>query len=358
MEISTPQKKLGEKMSGTFRFSFGPWNIHEGADPFGPPVRPTVPWTEKLPLYKKLGYDGVQFHDDDAVPEINSLSAAQVKAKAQEMRQMLDGEGLVAEFVAPRLWEDPRTIDGGFTSNNPEDRRYAIERSLRAVDIANILGCNKFVLWMAREGTYIREAKDAKIAVERVVEAINQILAHDPNILVLVEPKPNEPMDQAYIPTAGHAAGLSYLTEEPDRVGILIETAHAVLAGLDPSDEMGYALAHGKLWSVHLNDQNSLKYDQDRSFGAVDLRRAFMQVWTLDRNGYGNNGEFVGLDVKAMRTQPSELATKHLSNSREIFLALLDVVRGLDIQKIDAFIAARDYESLEMEIINSLLGRS
>jgi xylose isomerase len=345
-------------VSGTFRFSFGPWNIHEGADPFGPPVRPSIPWADKLPLYKKLGFDGVQFHDDDAVPDINSRSAAQIEATARELRQVLDGEGLVAEFVAPRLWEDPRTIDGGYTSNNAAERQYAIDRSLRAVDIANILGCDKFVLWLAREGTYIREAKDAKIAVEQIVDAINQILAHDPAIRLLVEPKPNEPMDQAYIPTAGHAAGLSYLTQDPGRVGILIESAHAILAGLDPSDEMSYALAHNKLWSVHLNDQNGLKFDEDKAFGAVDLRRAFMQVWTLDRNDYGIHGEFVGLDVKALRTQPAELATKHLSNSRKIFLTLLDVVRGLDTAEIDSLIAARDYETLEMEIVHALLGRS
>jgi xylose isomerase len=164
-------------------------------------------------------------------------------------------------------------------------------------------------------------------------------------------------MDQAYIPTAGHAVGLSYLTADPARVGILIESAHAILAGLDPSDEMGYALAHKKLWSVHLNDQNGLKFDQDKAFGSVDLRRAFMQVWTLDRNGYGNQGEFVGLDVKAMRTQPAELATLHLSNSLEIFLALLDVVRGLDTGHINALITARNYEQLEIEITRALMGR-
>src|SRR5512145_819523 len=136
-------------MPGTFRFSFGPWNIHEGADPFGPTVRPSVPFAEKLKFYKKLGFDGVQFHDDDAVPNINTLSRAEIEKTAQEMRRMLDGEGLVAEFVAPRLWEDPRTIDGGYTSNNEAERQYALERSLRAVDIGNILGCNKLVLWLA-----------------------------------------------------------------------------------------------------------------------------------------------------------------------------------------------------------------
>lgn len=345
-------------MPGTFRFSFGPWNIHEGADPFGPTVRPSIAFAEKLKLYKKLGFDGVQFHDDDAVPNINQdPSPTEVQKTAQEMRRMLDGEGLVAEIVAPRLWEDPRTIDGGFTSNNPAERQYAIERSLQCIDIGNILGTNKLVLWLAREGAYIREAKDATKAVDLLVMAINKMLAHDPNIRILVEPKPNEPMDLAYIPTIGHAIGLSYLTDDPSRVGVLMESAHAILAGLDPSDELSYAMAHKKLWSVHLNDQNGLKFDEDKAFGAVDLRRAFMQVWVLDRNGYGNNGEFVGLDVKAMRTQKAEAATQHLSNSREIFLALLDVARSLDTARLNGLIAERNYEQLEIEIIRALMGR-
>lgn len=344
-------------MAGTFRFSFGPWNIHEGADPFGPPVRPTVAFADKLKLYKKLGFDGVQFHDDDAVPKLNEMSPAQVEKAAREMGKLVDGEGLVAEFVAPRLWEDPRTIDGGYTSNSQAERQYAIDRSLQCVDIARALNCDKIVLWLAREGTYIREAKDATKAVEHLVTAINKMLAHDPAIKIMIEPKPNEPMDLAYIPTIGHAIGLSYVTADPSRVGALVESAHAILAGLDPSDEMAYALAHKKLWSVHLNDQNGLKFDQDKAFGAVDLRRAFMQVWVLDRNGFGNNGEFVGLDVKALRSQKAEVATQHLSNSREIFLALLEVVRGLDQTRIDELIGQRNYEQLEIEIIRALLGR-
>ncbi len=344
-------------MPGIFRFSFGPWNIHEGADPFGPAVRPAVSFAEKLKLYKKLGFDGVQFHDDDAVPNLNELSAPDVEKAAKAMKTMLDGEGLAAEFVAPRLWEDPRTIDGAYTSNNEAERRYALDRTLQAIDIAKAMGCDKTVLWLAREGTYIREAKDATRVVELLVTAINKMLAHDADIKILIEPKPNEPMDLAYIPTIGHAIGLAYLTDDPGRVGALVESAHAVLAGLDPSDEMAYALAHNKLWSVHLNDQNGLKFDQDKAFGAVDLRRALMQVWVLDRSSYGSSGEFVGLDVKAMRTQRAETATQHLANSREVFLALLDVVRALDQTRLEALIAERNYELLEIEIIRALLGR-
>ena len=344
-------------MAGEYRFSFGPWNIHEGGDPFGPTVRDTIAFGEKLKQYKALGFDGVQFHDDDAVPDMNDLSPDQIIKKAESVRKMLEGEGLTAEFVAPRLWEDPRTVDGGYTSNDPECRKYARDRSRRAIDIAVALKTDLIVLWLAREGTYIREAKDSKVAVDRLAAAIDDMLAYNSDIKIAIEPKPNEPMDQAYIPTTGHAMALGYLTKDPSRVGVNIETAHAILAGLDPSDEMGFALAYDRLYTVHLNDQNGLKFDEDKSFGSVNLRRAFDQVRILDKYDYGKRGEFVGLDVKAMRTQKQETATKHLSNSRTVFLRLVELVRSLDESKVEQLIAGRDYEELDMLIMSHLLGK-
>lgn len=343
-------------MSGKYRFSFGPWNIHEGGDPFGPVVRSSITFAKKLKLYKTLGFDGVQFHDDDAVPNMDDLTAPEIIKQAKAVRDLLDSEGLEAEFVAPRLWENPQTIDGGYTSNDPACRQYARDRSRRCIDIADALNTDLIVLWLAREGTYVREAKDSKVAVDRLVEAVNDMLDYNPNIRIAIEPKPNEPMDHAYIPTTGHALALGYLTHDHSRVGVNIETAHAILAGLDPSDEMGFALAFEKLYTVHLNDQNGLKFDEDRSFGAINLRSAFNQVRILEKHDYGRRGEFVGLDVKAMRTQKQDVATKHLSNSRSIFLKLVNLVRSLDETQMDQLIAERDYEAVEMLIINHLLG--
>ncbi len=344
-------------MGHTYRFSFGPWNISEGADAFGPAVRRPMEMEKKLRHYKELGFDGVQFHDDDVVPEIEELTAAQTVEKARALHKILDDSGLVAEFVAPRLWEHPLTVDGAFTSNDPAAREFAAERCRRSVAIANELGCDLIVLWLAREGTYIREAKDSRRAIDQIVAATNRLLEADSGIRVAIEPKPNEPMDQAYVPTVGHAIGLAALTVDADRVGALIESAHAILAGLDPSDEMGYALAHTKLFSVHLNDQNGLKYDQDKVFGSVDLRRAFNQVRVLDAHGYGNDGAWVGLDVKAMRTQRDEVATKHLRNSREVFLSLLDLSRSLDASRVADLVNKRDYEELDLFIMKHLMGR-
>jgi len=339
-----------------YRFSFGPWNIHEGADPFGPPVRPTRSFDEKLPFFKKLGFDAVQFHDDDAVPDLDNLSPGEISRQAQAMRQKLADHGLEAEFAAPRLWEHPNTIDGAFTSNDSKARQYALDRAKKCADIARELGCDLMVLWLAREGTYVRESKDAANAAHQILGVINQVLAYDKDLRIAIEPKPNEPMDLAYIPTIGHALALAMKADAPDRVGALVESAHAILAGLDPSDEMAFALAFDKLYSVHLNDQNGLKFDEDRSFGSIDLRRAFNQVRVLDSHQFYKKG-IVGMDVKAMRTQPFELATKHLRNSMQVFLRLVEVVRGLDPKEIEALIASRDYEELDWLILSRLMGK-
>jgi len=335
-----------------YRFSFGPWNISTGADPFGPPVRNEVAFAKKIREYRKLGFTHVQLHDDDVVPA--DWDATQTAKGVAKVKALLDGEGLTGEFIAPRLWEDARTIDGAYTANSAAARRYARDRTRRSIDIARLMGIDLMVLWPAREGTYIREAKDASLSIGRLVEAIDDMLAYDSSIRIVGEMKPNEPMDQAYCPSVGHFMGLAYRTSDPSRVGVLIESAHSILAGLDPADDMAYALWHGKLWGVHLNDQNGLKYDQDKTFGSVDLRRAFNQVWVLERAAYHEIG-VVGLDIKAMRTTKQADQTKHLANSLWMFNRLVALVRSVDAEQVEAFRQARDYEGLERYILEHLL---
>jgi xylose isomerase len=341
---------------GEYRFSFGPWNIDEGADPFGPPVRQPESLVSKMVAAREMGFDGMQFHDDDAVPDLDGKSAREIEATCAELKKMLDDHGLIPEFVAPRLWFAEETIDGAYTSNDASHRRYAIDRSKKSIDIANLIGAKSLVLWLAREGSYVRESKNPRLEVLQIRDAINEMLAHDPNIVILIEPKPNEPVDSAIIPTLGHAIGLSYLTDDPDRVGVLCETAHSILAGLDPGDDMAYALAHDKLKSIHLNDQGGLKFDQDKSFGSFNLRRAFSQIRILEEYSFGRKGEWVGLDVKTMRTQKQDVNKKHLSNSLATFKILLEKVVTLDKNLEAQLIAARDYEELDRYILCHLMG--
>jgi xylose isomerase len=341
----------------SYKFCFGPWNLSEGQDPYGPPTRPPKPFDWKLAQLKKLGFDAMMFHDDDAVPDIDSKTDAQIRSETKELKRKLDDAGIIAEMAAPRLWFSPMTIDGAYTSNEPKCRRYAIERSLRAIDIAKYLGSDLVVLWLAREGTYLRESKNGRRSVDLLVEALDKMLAHDRTIRLAIEPKPNEPMDHAYLPTIGHALAIAQLTQDPKRVGCLIESAHAILAGLDPADEIDFAMAFGKLWSLHLNDQNGLKFDQDKPFGSSNLRVAFNQVRALERNGYGKKGECVCFDVHPFRTTKVEHWVAHLDNSRRTFLRLVEKARTWDERQAQALIAERNYAALDQMALEHLMGK-
>lgn len=343
-------------MKKHFNYSIGPWNIHTGADPFGPPVRKEIRMEEKLENFKALGIDAVQLHDDDAIPEIDRYEGKELIQKAKVLKSTLENTGLVTEFVAPRLWESDMTKDGAFTANLPELRKYAKERSLKSVELCNELGTKNIVLWLAREGNFVPESKSAERSIHYIKEAINNILEYDKEIKILIEPKPNEPVDKSFVPTIGHALAVSTLTADPNRVGVLLESAHSILAGLDPADDMAFALAQKKLWGVHLNDQNGLKFDQDRSFGSVNIRQAFNQIRVLLENDYGQNGEYVGLDVKALRTQSDEHSYKHVRNSLHMVESLVKKVKGLDQQHIEQLVQSMDYEELDRYIVTYLLG--
>jgi len=112
----------------------------------------------------------------------------------------------------------------------------------------------------------------------------------------------------------------------------------------------------GKLMTVHLNDQNGIKYDQDKSFGVENLRAAFNQVKVLKENNYGSHGEFVGLDVKAMRTTKDEDSYKHLENSLAIFKMLEEKVEKFDYDYQKKCVENRDFEGLEMYVMKLLMG--
>ena len=339
-----------------FRFSVGPWNVHSGADSYGPATRGEIGMEEKFRRFAEIGFSAVQLHDDDAVPEITNYSVEEIKRLAGERKKQLDKYGLAAEFVAPRLWMDPHCVDGGFTSRSEADREYAMWRAYRSIDIAHELGTDLIVLWLAREGTLCAESKDPVWETRMLIESINRMLDYDPNIRVCIEPKPNEPIDRSICGTMGHVMAVSAATKDPARVGGNLESAHATLAGLEPACEIGFALAMGKLFTVHLNDQNGLKFDQDKSFGVENLRSAFNQVKVLKGHHYGELGEYVGLDVKAMRTTRDEDSYKHLENSLNIFKALEAKVERWDYGFERHCVERRDYEALEMYVMKLLMG--
>ena len=339
-----------------FKFTTGPWNVADGVDVYGPATRRPLGLEEKVAAFAELGFSAVQFHDDDAVPEISSKSSDEIRDEARGIKAMLDRDQLGAEFVAPRLWFEPQFKDGAYTAPIRSNWDHAMWRTYRSIDIAKELGAKFIVLWLAREGTLCMESKAPVPMIKQLIASLDAMLEYDPDIKIAIEPKPNEPIDRAYAGTAGHALALASRTIDPDRVGLLVESAHSTMAGLEATHDMALGLAFGKLLSVHLNDQRGAMYDQDKIFGSENLRSSFNQIRLLCENGYGSNGEYVGLDVKAMRSSNDEYGFKHLANSLRVVERLEAKADRWDQSVVDELVRSGDYEGVEMYTLDLLLG--
>ncbi len=203
----------------------------------------------------------------------------------------------------------------------------------------------------------MRESKSYASSLDYLIEATNRMLAHHPKIRLAIEPKPNEPVDVAYLPTIGHALAFAHLTSDPARVGCVVETAHCILAGLDPADEMEFALAQKKLWSVHLNDQNGLKFDQDKPFGSVNLRSAFDQVRVLERIASApNRGLALPLMFIPFAPRQSNTHAPISATAGEPFSGFSKRSAPFDENRAGQLIAENDYQALDQMVLDHLLG--
>ncbi|WP_214109663.1 xylose isomerase [Acrocarpospora catenulata] len=285
------------------RFTFGLWTVGwQARDPFGDATRAALDPVESVHRLAELGAYGVTFHDDDL------LAVEPDRAKAIEsFKKALEETGLKVPMATTNLFTHPVFKDGGFTSNDRDVRRYAIQKVIRNLDLAAELGARTYVCWGGREGAESGAAKDVKAALARYKEAMDILCQYAIDkgyqIRFALEPKPNEPRGDILLPTIGHALALINELEHPEMVGLNPEVGHEQMAGLNFAHGIAQALWHGKLFHLDLNGQHGTRYDQDLIFGHGDVKDAFFLVDLLENGGYDGPRHF---DYKPLRTEDSE----------------------------------------------------
>jgi xylose isomerase len=288
------------------RFSFGLWTVGwQARDPFGDPTRPPLDPVETVHRLAELGAWGVTFHDDDAVPFGSDETERERHLK--RFREALDDVGLVVPMVTTNLFAHPVFKEGAFTANDRGVRRYALRKVMRNLDLAAELGARTYVFWGGREGSEVDLAKDHRAALDRYREAIDTLAQYVKDrgygIRFALEPKPNEPRGDIYLPTVGHALAFIATLEHADIVGLNPEVGHEQMSNLNFVHAIAQALWHGKLFHIDLNGQHGPKFDQDLVFGHGDLLSAFALVDLLEHAGYDGPRHF---DYKPLRTETIE----------------------------------------------------
>ncbi len=284
------------------KFTFGLWTVgNPGADPFGRPTRASLSPVEIVHLLAEVGAWGVNFHDNDLVP-IDATSAERAQI-VKDFKQALDDTGIVVPMATTDLFKDPAFKDGAFTSNDPNVRAYALQKTMNAIDLGVELGAKIYVFWGGREGTETDAAKNALDAGKRFRDALNFLCEYVKDsgydLKFALEPKPNEPRSDIYLPTVGSMLGFIETLDNPDMVGVNPEVAHEHMAGLNFMHAVAQAWDAGKLFHIDLNDQKFGRYDQDFRFGAEMIKQAFYLVKFLEDVGYDSSRHF---DAHAYRS--------------------------------------------------------
>lgn len=328
------------------RFSFGLWTVgNPGADPFGEPVRDAMTPVQIVELLAEVGAWGVNLHDNDLVPiDADVLERDRIVA---EFKKALEATGLVVPMATTNLFRDAVFRDGAFTANDPRVRALAVQKTMRGIDLGVELGASTYVFWGGREGVETDVSKDPVSALGWFTEAINFLCGYVKDqgydLRFALEPKPNEPRGDIYLPTTGAMLAFIQTLDHPEMVGVNPEMAHEHLAGLNFMHHVAQAWSMGKLFHIDLNDQVPGRYDQDLRFGSANPKAAFFLVKFLEDVGYEGSRHF---DAHAYRTSDHDDVKAFAAGCMRTYLILREKARqwneDAEIQALVAEITADD----------------
>ncbi len=304
------------------KFTFGLWTVGwQARDPFGDPTRDALDPVRTVNELAKRGAYGVTFHDDDLIPfgsdDVNR------RAHIDRFKKALAETGMKVPMATTNLFSHPVFKDGAFTSNDKDIRRYAIRKVMRNIELAVELGAKIYVCWGGREGAESESSKDAYVALERYREAFNVlgqfVIDNKYDIKFAMEPKPNEPRGDIFLPTIGHALAFINTLDHPELVGLNPEVGHEQMANLNFVHGIAQAIWQKKLFHIDLNGQRGPKYDQDFVFGHGDLKSAFFLVELLERYNYEGMKHF---DYKPVRTENDNGVWESATANMRMYLIL------------------------------------
>jgi xylose isomerase len=304
------------------KFTFGLWTVGAtGGDPFGFATRAVISPVEIVHLLADVGAWGVNFHDNDLVPI--DATPSERNQIVKDFKKALKDTGLVVPMATTDLFRNPVFKDGAFTSNDPQVRAYALQKTMNAIDLGVECGAKLYVFWGGREGVETDAAKSPLEAGKRFREAINFLCEYVRDrgykLKFALEPKPNEPRGDMYLATVGHMLAFIETLDHPEMIGVNPEVAHEQMAGLNFLHGVAQAWDAGKLFHIDLNDQNSSRYDQDFRFGSHNIKQAFFLVKFLEEVGYNGSRHF---DAHAYRTEDAEGVKEFARGNMRSYLIL------------------------------------
>lgn len=324
------------------KFTFGLWTTsNPGRDPFGEPTRAFLDPVKNIAKMAEVGAWGYNFHDNDLIP-YGASAAEEARIKKAAKKVMAD-TGIVASMGTCNMFSNPVFKDGAFTSSDANVRAYALQKSMRAIDLAVEMGCTTYVFWGGREGSEVDGAKDLMGGLKHFRDAINFLCGyvkdHKYNLRFALEAKPNEPRGDIFLPTTGAMLAFISTLDTPAMCGVNPEYAHETMCLLNFTHAVAQAIEMKKLYHIDLNGQKMGRFDQDLRFGSEDLKNSFYLVKLIEESGYNGPRHF---DCHCYRSENEDGVWDFARGNMRSYLILKEKTRQ--------FAADREIQGLLSEI--------
>ena len=343
------------------KFTFGLWTVgNRGADPFGTQVRRKLSPPEIVEMLAEVGAYGVNFHDNDLVP-IDATPGEQAQI-VKDFKKACEDNNIKVPMATVNLFYEPVFRDGAFTANDARVRAYALQKTMRAMDLGKEFDAETFVLWGGREGAETDGCRRPDEAIKRLREAINLLceynIKQNYGYKLAMEAKPNEPRADIYMATTSAYLAFIETLDHREMVGVNPEVAHEQMPGLNMTHAVAQAWEAGKLFHIDLNDQYPGRYDQDLRFASVSPKQMFWLVKFLEDVGYSGMRHF---DAHAYRTEDYDGVKDFARGCMRSYLILKDKAaqwnKDAEIQGILSDIETTN-KSYEIKDIDSLLNEN
>lgn len=172
---------------------------------------------------------------------------------AQKVAQEVRDTGLSVSGLAMRYYTNPAYKRGAFTNPDPLVRREAIDLTKRGIDAARAMGAPMMTLWLGQDGYDYAFQCDYTAMWEAEIDGIAQVCAHDPDCMISIEYKPNEPRAYSLLPDAATTL-LAIAEVGAKNLGVTIDFAHSLYADEQPAFAAALIARKSKLLGMHLND--------------------------------------------------------------------------------------------------------
>lgn len=274
----------------------------------------------------ELGAWGVNLHDNDLVPI--DATVEERRKIVRDFKKALADYNVVVPMATTNLFYDPVFRDGAYTSQDPNVRAYALQKTMRAIDLGVELGAKIYVFWGGREGSEVDAGKDAAESLKRYRECLNFLIGYVKDnkydLKFALEAKPNEPRGDIYLSTTGAMLAFINTLQDPSMVGVNPELAHEHMAGLNFYHAVAQAWEAGKLFHIDLNDQKPNRFDQDLRFGSENIKACFFLVKFLEEVGYQGSRHF---DAHAYRGEDEKGVRDFAAGCMRSYLILREKAR-------------------------------